>query len=150
MVRYHVECSQITHEPLFAEVVGFVERVEHLYQTVDGSRQATNDQIDFSTRGWFAYVIEGKTRTPEEVFDNSPLELRRIGGNLHFERLDHLIRIVEWLANGDFGAVHEIVEAIGGLLPVVGANHPSLTVIKGCAYKIQVAIEHIDALSLDG
>lgn len=114
---------------------------------MNGSCQTTSDEIDFSACSRLVGIVERESGTPEEFFDDSLLEVRRILDHLCFEALDHVIRVVERAADGCLCAIHEAVKAIGRLLPVIGANDATITLIERRGDEVNVAVEKIDALA---
>ncbi len=102
--------------------------------------------VDFSTRGRLGGIVKRESSTPKEVLDDSLLQMRGVVGNFCLEALDHVVRIVEGTADRGFCTVHEAMKAIGGLLPIVGANMASIAVVDGGGDEVDVSIEKIDAL----
>src|SRR5712692_4430405 len=47
------------------------------------------------------------------------------------------------------GPLHEAMKAIGGLLPIVGANLACIAVVDGGGDEVDVSIDKIDPLTLD-
>jgi hypothetical protein len=127
--------------------VGFVDSIEDLDKAVNGSCQATGDEVDLSTRCRLGGIVKRESGTPKKVLDDSLLEMRGVVSNLCLEALDHLVRVVEGTADRGFCTVHEAMKAIGGLLPIVGANMASITVIEGRGDEVDVPIEKIDTLT---
>ena len=113
------------------------------------ARQPVTMDVDFSTRGRLGGIVKRESSTPKEVLDDSLLQMRGVVGNFCLEALDHVVRIVKGTADRGFCTVHEAMKAIGGLLPIVGANMASIAIVDGGGDEVDVSIEKIDALLLD-
>ncbi len=141
------ERTQICRQRFLAEVVGFVDGIEDLDKAVNGSCETPGEDVDFSMRGGLGGIVKCESGTPEKVLDNGLPQMGGVVGNLCLEALDHVLRVVEGTADRGFCTVHEAMKAIGGLLPIVGANVACIAVVDGAGDEVDVSIEKIDTLT---
>src|SRR5450755_1233357 len=149
ILRLDAKGGKIGSQPFLAEIPGLVESIEHQNERVNRSRQAAGDKVDLATSGRLVGIVKRETGAPQKSLADALLEQGRVVDNLCFQTLNNGVGIVEGTADGGLGTIHKAVKAIGRLLPVVRAHNTLLALGEGRGDEINVAIEKIDALSLN-
>src|SRR5450755_4390637 len=149
ILRLDAKGGKIGSQPFLTEIPGLVESIEHQDECVNGPRQAAGDKIDLATRSRLVRVVERESGAPQKDLADGLLESGRVVNDLRLQSLNNGVGIVEGTADGGLGTIHKIVKTIGRLLPVVRAHNTLLALGEGRGDEINVAIEKIDALSLN-